>query len=107
METLGFIVIGVVGIGLLWVLGPEKLRARPSNLPAIKAAYEGLQGQAGPSMTVVSIIERGMRPAFGRFTPPARLYDVILRNVDGQQHRRRIAVTAGLFNNGRIEEIKD
>ena len=107
MEAIGFVVIGVVGIGLLWVLGPDKLRARPSDLPAIKAAYEGLQGNAGPSMTVVSIIERGMRPAFGRFAPPARLYDVILRNVDGQQHRRRVAVTAGLLSNGQIEEIQD
>ena len=107
MENLAFLVVGVVGIGLLWVLGPEKLRPKPSDLTAIKAAYEGLQGKAGPSMTVVSIIERGMRPAFGRFTPPARLYDVILRNVDGQQNRRRVAVTAGLFNNGQIEEIQD
>jgi hypothetical protein len=74
------------------------VRSPAADVTEIKAAYEGLQGLAGPNLTVVSVKRDGF--VLGR--PPQRIYEVQLRRVNGTSLVRTALVTARLVGSGPI-----
>ncbi len=76
----------------LFVNSDARSTDRPEDLTVIKMNYEGLQGSAGPNMTVVSIVRCGTTIGFGR-APPRRKYRVVLRSVDGRERTKIVSVS--------------
>ena len=76
----------------------------PDDGPAIKAAYEGILGKAGPNASVVSFQRCGTTfPT--RSTPAYRQYEVVVRKHDGEMVTRTVGIAAGLFSSGEVAEF--
>lgn len=77
-----------------------------SDIAAIKAEYEGLQGRAGPSAKVLSISPAGswLRSGNG---PLYRRYEIVVERSNGERVTRMIGVVVGPFRGGSIEELSN
>ena len=69
--------------------------------PAIKAAFKGILGKAGPSATVTSF-QRSGTILGGRSTPTYRRYEVTVRRHDGEVVTGKVGVPVGFLTSGEI-----
>lgn len=75
-----------------------------SDISAIKAEYEGLQGRAGPNAKVLSITPAGIWWG-GRSGPLYRRYEVVVERFNGERVTKMIGVVVGLIRGGSIDEL--
>jgi hypothetical protein len=100
------IIATVLGVVLLALVIGTPFYALLTNPAAdrtdIKAAYEGLQGLAGPNAKVVDIRRSGIW--FGGRGPPKRAYEVRLERIDGTHIIRMVGVKVQFIRTGEVTE---